>query len=194
MKVLVVMAHPRRDSLTGQVADAAMAGLAEAGHEAELADLYGEGFDPTMAPPDEPDWEREDKRYSAAVQAEVERLNRNRAIVLVFPIWWWSFPAMLKGWIDRVWNKDIAYGSRKLSHRRALAIGLSAGSAEGYAEDGYDKAMETEIVAGLFSYCGIEDGRLAFLHGSTEGGEQAGKVVAEARELGRGFLEGVGED
>ena len=194
MKVLVVMAHPRRDSLTGQVADAVMAGLAEAGHEAELADLYREGFDPTMAPPDEPDWGREDKRYSAAVQAEVERLNRNRAVVLVFPIWWWSFPAMLKGWIDRVWNKDIAYGARKLGHRRALAIGLSASSAEGYAEDGYDKAMETEIVAGLFSFCGIEDGRLAFLHGSTEGGERAGKVVAEARELGRGFLEGVGED
>ena len=191
MKVLVVMAHPRRHSLTGQVADAVMAGLAEAGHEAELADLYGEGFDPVMPPSDEPDWGREDKRYSAVVEAEVERLNRNRAIVLVFPIWWWSFPAMMKGWIDRVWNKDIAYGARKLTHRRALAIGLSASSAKGYAEDGYDKAIETEVVAGMFAYCGIGDSRFAFLHGSTEGGERAREMVAEARALGRGFLDGA---
>ena len=191
MKVLVVMAHPRRDSLTGQIADAAMEGLREAGHEPELADLYGEGFDPVLRQPDEPDWEREDKVYSDAAQAEIDRLQRNEGVVLVFPIWWWSFPAMLKGWIDRVWNKDIAYGGRKLKHRRALAIGLSASDAEGYAESGHDKAMETEIVAGVFEYCGIADGRLHFLHGSTSGGARAAEMVAEARALGRAFADGL---
>jgi putative NADPH-quinone reductase len=50
MKVLVVMAHSRRDSLTGQIADAVAAGLADAGHQAEIADLYGEGFDPLTNP------------------------------------------------------------------------------------------------------------------------------------------------
>ena len=68
MKVLVVMAHPRRDSLTGQVADAVVSGLADAGHGTELADLYGEGFDPLIFPPDEPDWEDEGKVYSGAVR------------------------------------------------------------------------------------------------------------------------------
>ena len=133
MNVLIVLAHPRRDSLAGQVADAVASSLAEAGHRPEIADLYREGFDPVLMPPDEPDWDTEDKVYSEAVTREMARVNRNQAIVLVFPIWWWSFPAMMKGWIDRVWNKDYAYGSKTLDHRRALAIGLSASDAEGYA-------------------------------------------------------------
>ena len=191
MKVLVAMAHPRRDSLTGQVADAAAAGLAAAGHETELADLYGEGFNPLIFPPDEPDWESADKVYSGAVRAEIERLQRNEGIVLVFPIWWWSFPAMMKGWIDRVWNKDVAYGGRRLSHRRALAIGLSASDAESYARTGHDKAIETQIATGIFEYCGIADARFAFLHGSTDGGDRPAEMIAEARELGRAFADGL---
>jgi hypothetical protein len=47
-------------------------------------------------------------------------------MVFVFPVWWWSMPAMLKGWIDRVWNNGWAYGARKLPHRRALLIGTLA--------------------------------------------------------------------
>ncbi len=191
MKVLVVMAHPRRDSLTGQIADAVAAGLAETDHEAEFADLYGEGFDPLITPPDEPDWGHEDKVYSGGTQAEIERLQRNDGVILVFPIWWWSFPAMLKGWVDRVWNKDVAYGANKLSHKRALALGLSASNAEQYTKRGYDKAIETQIVTGIFNFCGIEDGRFAYLHHSTDGGDRPTAMIAEARELGRTFADGL---
>ncbi len=191
MKVLVVFSHPRRDSLTGQVADAVVAGLGDAGHEAELADLHGEGFDPVLREPDEPDWEREDKVYSAAARDEMARMERNDAVILVFPIWWWSMPAVLKGWIDRVWNKDWAYGSAFLSHKRALAIGLSASDEPTYAKRGYDTAIETQIVTGIFNYCGIEDGRFAYLHHSTDGGERPAAMIAEARELGRHFADGL---
>jgi NAD(P)H dehydrogenase (quinone) len=61
MKILVVMAHPRRDSLTGQVTDAVINGLKAAGHRTELADLYSEDFDPLIMPPDEPDWVSKDQ-------------------------------------------------------------------------------------------------------------------------------------
>jgi NAD(P)H dehydrogenase (quinone) len=191
MKVLVVMAHPRRDSLTGQIADAVVAGLQEAGHETELADLYGEGFDPLIMPPDEPDWGREDKVYSESTQAEIARLQRNDGLVLVFPIWWWSFPAIMKGWVDRVWNKDVAYGANTLNHKRALAIGLSASNAEQYAKRDYDKAIETQIVTGIFDFCGIKDGRFEYLHHSTDGGERPAEMIAEARVLGRTFADGL---
>ena len=187
MKVLVVLTHPRRDSLTGQVADAVVAGLDEAGHRCEIADLYREGFDPLMLPEDEPDWGREDKTYSDAVSREMERMNRNDAIILVFPIWWWSFPAMLKGWIDRVWNKDYAYGSRSLTHRKALAIGLSASDQDTYTRTGQETAIETEIARGVFQYCGIEDAAVTFLHHSTDGGERATDMIREARNIGRAF-------
>jgi NAD(P)H dehydrogenase (quinone) len=191
MKILVVLCHPRRDSLTGAIADAVVEGLEAAGHDAELADLYGEGFDPRLGEPDEPDWEHTGKVYSDAVQGEMARVARNRAIILVFPIWWWSMPAMLKGWIDRVWNKDWAYGAATLPHSRALAIGLSASDTPTYAKRGYDTAIETQIVTGIFNYCGIADARFEYLHHSTDGGERPAEMIAEARELGRHFADGL---
>lgn len=191
MNVLIVLAHPRRNSLTGQIADAVAGGLTDTGHRPEFADLYREGFDPLIMPADEPDWDREDKVYSMAVKTEMARMDRNQAIILVFPIWWWSFPAMMKGWIDRVWNKDYAYGSTKLNHRRALAIGLSSSDDEGYASRGYDTAIETEVVTGLFEFCGIDDARFVFLHHSTDGGDRPAEMIHQARELGRTFCDGL---
>jgi len=191
MKVLVVLTHPRRDSLTSQIADAVVEGLAAAGHEPELADLYHEGFNPVLMEADEPDWNNTGKVYSPGVQAEMARMERNQGLVMVFPIWWWSFPAMAKGWIDRVFNKDWAYGTSKLSMKRALIVGLSASDAETYARRGYDSAIETQQVVGVMNYCGIPDARFHYLHHSTSGGDRAVAMIAEARELGRSFAEGL---
>ena len=76
VQVLVVIAHPRPDSLTGQIAKAVIEGLQAAGHETELADLHAEGFDPLILPADEPDQTTDNKIYSEAVQPEIKRLER----------------------------------------------------------------------------------------------------------------------
>jgi len=129
LKILVVFDHPRRDSFCGAVLDAFAAGLAVAGHQPEIADLYREGFDPRMPHADEPDWDDPAKRYSDAVLAEQARMTRNEALAFVFPVWWWSVPAMTKGWIDRVWNNGWAYGAAKLPHAGALLIGTGSSDA-----------------------------------------------------------------
>ncbi len=191
MNVLVVLSHPRSDSLTAQIAEAVVAGLQEAGHKAELADLHREGFNPVLEEADEPDWGAADKVYSPGVQAEMARIERNDALIMVFPIWWWSFPAMAKGWIDRVFNKDWAYGASKLKLRRALIVGLSASDTETYAKRGYDTAIETQQVVGVMNYCGIADARFHYLHHSTDGGERPAAMIAEARTLGLRFADGL---
>ena len=127
MKVLVVFDHPRRHSFCGAVLDELIAGLAEAGHEVEIADLHAEGFDPRMPEADEPDWNDPDKRYSAAVLAGAGAHRPQRCAGLRLSGLVVVAPAMLKGWIDRVWNNGWAYGARKLPHRRALLIGTAAG-------------------------------------------------------------------
>jgi NAD(P)H dehydrogenase (quinone) len=119
LKILIVFDHPRRDSLCGAILDRFVAGLAAAGHSAELADLRRENFDPRMPVEDEPDWNDDDKVYSERVLAEQARMLRNEALAFIFPVWWWSFPATTKGWIDRVWNNGWAYGARKLPHKKA---------------------------------------------------------------------------
>lgn len=117
MKILLVTAHPRSDSLTYAVAKAFTEAAKKNGHEIEVADLMAEAFDPVLREPDEPDWANPNKVYSTAVQNEMARIERNEATVMVFPVWWWSMPALLKGWIDRVWNNGWAYGDKKYPRR-----------------------------------------------------------------------------
>jgi len=187
MKTLLVVAHPRQSSLTWAVADVFGAAIVARGYAVERANLVQEGFDPTLHPPDEPDWGDPVKTYSAVVQAEMRRIERNAATVLVFPVWWWSMPAILKGWIDRVWNNGWAYGGRKLPHRQALMIGTAAGSAEGYRRRGYDEAMLTQLVVGVMNYCGIDDAELRLLYEVTENPERRAEHLLAARAFGRDF-------
>jgi NAD(P)H dehydrogenase (quinone) len=187
MKVLVVFDHPRRDSFCGAVLDAFAGGLSEAGHRAEIADLHRECFDPRMTPADEPDWDDDAKRYSDAVLAEQARIARNEALAFVFPVWWWSVPAMTKGWIDRVWNNGWAYGTRKLPHAGALLIGTGSSDAAGFAKRGYDSAMDVQLVTGVMNYCGIPKAELRLLCDVTGSGARRADYLAEARRLGRGY-------
>jgi len=161
MNVLVVICHPRRDSLTGVLAEVFVESLKRAGHSVEIADLHAENFDPRMSVDDEPDFGNPDKVYSSEVQFEMARIERNEAIALFFPIWWWSVPAMLKGWIDRVWNHGWAYGwagsEARVPVDKALMVGLGGSSLEDYASCGYDKVLDTQLRLGLMDYCGIAD-------------------------------------
>src|SRR5882724_7687727 len=159
LNVLVVFDHPRRSSFCGAVLDSLIAGLAAAGHRADVADLRAEGFDPRLPPADEPDWNDADKVYRDAVLAEQARMMRNDVLAFVFPVWWWSLPATTKGWIDRVWNNGWAYGARTRKHKKALLLGTAAGSAASYEKRGYDQAMRIQIVTGMMEKRGAGTSR-----------------------------------
>src|SRR5262245_7987877 len=137
MKALLVSAHVRSTSLTKAAADVFAQAASANGHEFEWANLVAEGFDPVMQEPDEPDWNNPEKIYSNAVVREMERIERNQATVIVFPVWWWSMPAILKGWIDRVWNNGWAYGKRSYPHNRVWMIAIAGNLAPSYQKRGY---------------------------------------------------------
>ena len=80
MNVLVVVSHPRKDSLTFQVADRFVQGLAEAGHGYEILDLHGIGFDPILREMDEPDYTQENQVFSPEVETEMKRLKKHNAV------------------------------------------------------------------------------------------------------------------
>ena len=187
MKTLLLLAHPRRDSLTASVADIFASGLEKNGHSVERADLVAEGFDPVMREEDEPDWNDSDKRYSPEVQREMARIERNEASLMIFPVYWWSVPAILKGWIDRVWNNGWAYGDRNFPPQRAWMIGIAGNSAVGFASRGYDKAIQTQLDVGILDYCGVAERRIELLYGSIEGQSYVDQMLLDAERIAAEF-------
>lgn len=108
MKALVVHCHPIPDSLCAAARDRVVAGLEAGGHEVRLRDLYAEGFVPELS-----SWEREfhldDPVNKPDIAPYADDLRWCDTLVLVYPTWYAGQPAMLKGWIDRVWVKGVAY-------------------------------------------------------------------------------------
>jgi putative NADPH-quinone reductase len=108
MKVLVVYCHPVEGSFVSAVRDRVLAGLDRAGHEVRLTDLYADGFEPRMSA-----FERLHHKDAPEAKPEIlpsaADLAWCEALVLVYPTWWAGQPAMLKGWIDRVWVQGVAW-------------------------------------------------------------------------------------
>lgn len=125
MKVLIVYAHPEPRSFNRALLDTAVRVLQEEGHSVEVSDLYAMGFNPVADAPDFserrfPDalqYDREQKQasqrqgFSADIQSELDKLLRCDLLILQFPLWWFSVPAILKGWIDRVFANGTVYGA-----------------------------------------------------------------------------------
>lgn len=187
MKILIVIAHPRVDSVTHQAAEAFAVAAKAAGHQIEFADLVAEGFDPVVRHEDEPDWSDPKKVYSQEVQTEMARINRNDATVMFFPVWWWSIPAVLKGWIDRVWNYGFAYGGSRYPHDRVMMVGLAGGPQEKYEKRGYDKAMQSQLKVGVLDFCSVPDGRVEVLYGILDNEAQIKTAIEQSKKLGSEF-------
>ncbi|WCM60740.1 NAD(P)H oxidoreductase [Paenibacillus polymyxa] len=173
MKVLIIVAHPRSDSLTMNITNKFAEGLRAAGHEYEIADLYRENFNPVLLPQDEPDWNNESKvysdeelrkAYSDEVTREMERIQSSDAIVMIFPVWWYSFPAIMKGYIDRVWNMGFAYGGAKLPVNKIRWIPLVGDTQEHFKKRDYDAMIEKYMNIGIAQYIGVNDSEVNFMY------------------------------
>lgn len=108
MNCLVVKAHPLSESLCSFLTKEIIEILESAGHSLSLEDLYSDKFEPALTEAERMSYYQ--RLYSKdKIASQVELLYMAEAIVLVFPTWWFSFPAILKGWFDRVWAPGIAF-------------------------------------------------------------------------------------
>ncbi|WP_324014441.1 NAD(P)H oxidoreductase [Microbacterium sp. JZ37] len=168
MHALVVVAHPRRDSLTAATAARVRDTLCAEGSTVDVLDLYAEGFDPSLRTADEPDWADHTKEYSAEVRAHMARIAAADLVVVVFPVWWFGLPAIAKGWVDRVWNRGFAYEPSTLHGTRMLWIGLAGASSAYYARHGFDTALDVQLRVGISEFCGIRDARVHLIYDTLE--------------------------
>ncbi|WP_349436661.1 NAD(P)H-dependent oxidoreductase [Pararhizobium sp. A13] len=116
MRFLVVLSHPLAGSFAGSIAATAKTALEKNGHSVDLLDLYTEDFDPRLS-------EAERRGYfdvpynTSAVDDIVARLKAADGLILVFPQWWFNFPAILKGFFDRVFAPGIAFDHEQAGGR-----------------------------------------------------------------------------
>ncbi|MFJ9079653.1 NAD(P)H oxidoreductase [Streptomyces sp. NPDC102278] len=184
-RTLLVLAHPRGDSLSAQVAERTRRRLEAAGGTVDLLDLYAEDFDPRLTPVDEPDWQDREKRYSPVVHEHMRRIEAADMVVVVFPVWWFAPPAIVKGWIDRVWNYGFAYGRSKprLAGKRMLWLALAGHSAEYYEQTRLGEALELQLGFGVSEFCGVAEATVRLLHGTEFSGIPEQLRGARAREV-----------
>ena len=108
MRVLYLYCHPVPESYHGALRAVALAGLARAGHEVDLCDLYHEGFDPVLGAAERRSY-HELRANQRGLEGYVDRLRRCEALVVQFPTWCYGAPAMLKGFFDRLILPGVAF-------------------------------------------------------------------------------------
>ena len=168
---LIVTAHPVENSLSQSLAQRIAGKLQEQGTQVEIADLHAEGFSPTMIRPDLDLYHGDVSALPDEVLREQQRVERADMLVFVFPIYWWSVPALLKGWFDRVltvnWAYKVAEDGRIVGNLRDVPVRLvaTAGSdLAGFDKHGYSAAIQSQIVEGVFGFCGLKNVTLDILY------------------------------
>jgi putative NADPH-quinone reductase len=109
MRVLVVHAHPVAASFNASLFRLTVERLAASGHEVDAIDLYKDGFNPVMSEEERLNY-HDLETNRKPVETYVDRLLDAEALVLVYPVWNYGFPAILKGWFDRVFLPGVSFG------------------------------------------------------------------------------------
>jgi len=178
MNVLIVHAHYEPRSFTSAMKDLARAELTALGHDVAVSDLYAMNFDPVAKRSDfaEPKddyivysleqrhgWEA--GTLAPDIVAEVEKLLSADLLIFSFPVFWFSVPAMLKGWIDRVLLSGVCFGGRRfydrgnLRGKRALMAATIGGREHMFgpgAIHGPFEALFSPLLRGTFGYVGCD--------------------------------------
>ncbi|MBC9797089.1 NAD(P)H-dependent oxidoreductase [Sinomicrobium weinanense] len=160
MKHLIIYAHPNPESINAFFKQNLEEYLLNAGHEIRVRDLYELSFNPVLS--------RDDlvgqRKGTVAddVRVEQDHICWADCITFIHPIWWTGLPAILKGYIDRVFSYGFAYrydqGVQKglLRGKQAVIINTQGKSAEEYRETGMDEALSMTSDGGIYTYCGLD--------------------------------------
>ncbi|MBF4486725.1 NAD(P)H-dependent oxidoreductase [Flavobacterium sp. CSZ] len=160
MKNLIVYAHPNSGSLNHFFKQTVLESLQESGEAIALRDLNEINFNPVLSL-DDMNGQRMGK-VADDVKTEQDFITWADRIVFIYPIWWTGMPAIMKGYIDRVFSYGFAYRYEKgvqkglLRGKKTIIINSHGKSNEEYQAMGMDKALALTSDTGIFTYCGLE--------------------------------------
>ena len=158
MRVHIIYAHPSSESFTYAILKAFMTGLAEAGHECTVSDLYAMGFRPELTLNEHELFRdgADDSALPSDVVAEREKLLAAQAWAFVYPNWWTDCPAIMKGWFDRVWTGFAKGPQEKPPARKALVLCTAGHTIERLRELDEYQAMQTAMLTDRIAHRAAE--------------------------------------
>lgn len=186
MKTLVVYAHPNASSFNSAVKNEVLEVLKAKGHETKVSDLYKQNFNPVLSFDD-----MSLNRGGAVadeVKAEQDKIRWAELVIFVSPIWWTGFPAMLKGYVDRVFTYGFAYAVGEsgiqplLAGKQALIFNTHGMPEEAYKPSMYTSFSNT-IDAGIFKFSGFDVRHIYFPN-----------IMQSTDEQRRGYLDSIKQE
>ncbi len=108
MRLLFIHSHPVPESFNTALCKVAVETARAKGHEVRLIDLYAEGFNPVMSTEERRAY-HDDGPPPPDVAPHIAALQWAEGLIFVYPTWWYAQPAMLKGWMDRVWRPGVTF-------------------------------------------------------------------------------------
>lgn len=185
MNHLIVFAHPNKNSFGKAMLDAAAKATEEKGSNVRIRDLYQLGFNAVLS---QNDFETiQNGQVPKDIADEQEHIRWADVITFVYPVWWISFPAILKGYVDRVFSLGFAYEYRDnvayglLKEKKALLFCSTGAPDDVYAVNGMHEAMKHTTDDGIFNFAGITDVKHSFF----------GDVPNVDDEIRKGYLKEV---
>ncbi len=190
---LIVLAHPNPASLCAAICTNLADTSATSGNHVEVRDLYRLKFDPVLSSEDF----KQLRAGTTPKDIATEQLHVKKAdvITLVFPLWWTGYPAILKGWIDRVLQNGFAFTFSKkdgiiphLTGKKVQLITTMGSSVDEYEENGLMDAMAMTMGDNVWSFCGCEDAGLIAL------GEVPGMSESDRQKLLKDLTDAMPDD
>jgi NAD(P)H dehydrogenase (quinone) len=180
MRVLIVHAHPEPLSFSSALKNEAVRAFTENGHEVIVSDLYAMGFDPiggrndfkSLEDPDYFKYQAEqlhafkNELFADGLKSEMKKFESADLVIFNFPLWWFSLPAILKGWVDKVFAMGFAYGGGKgvydngiFQGKKGMLCLTTGGPQMAYGLNGKNGELEKilyPINHGIFYFVGME--------------------------------------
>lgn len=179
MKVLIVLAHPESKSFNGEMFQTAIDTFKDSGHDVQYSDLHTMRFDPVsdrrnFTSVKDPDYFKQqlEEMYATEVggfipeiEAEIQKLEWCDLMIWQFPLWWFSVPAILKGWVDRVFAMGRVYGNGHIYEtgrfrgKQAMLSLTTGGTEDTYLADGFNgdiHAILRPIQRGMLQFVGFD--------------------------------------
>lgn len=160
MNYLVIYAHPDPHSFNHAILETVIQELDRSEKPYSIRDLYANSFDPVLKGSDLQNIERNEQAEDLTEEQKLVR--KADVLIFIFPIWWFNMPAILKGYIDRVFAEKFAFRMNEngvsglLRGKRVIIFNTTGGARKNYEEYGFAEAFRKCICNGIFHFCGFD--------------------------------------